>query len=123
MRSKQDQRAVEILGKGTVRVNVDGTNRYATPLLRVHDMPILQAPYEAVLWQLKSTERRLGKLPEQAAAYRAEKNRLVTLGYVVKLEPGAENTPTNWYMPHHMVHHNGKNRVCSTVHLHMKGTT
>ncbi|KAJ8405628.1 hypothetical protein AAFF_G00316080 [Aldrovandia affinis] len=65
-RSKQDQEAVNLLDAKMVRVDVDGVQRYATPLLRVKDMPRLQASKEAVLANLHSVERRLGKDPEKA---------------------------------------------------------
>lgn len=110
-RSRQDKEAIHLLETQTKRVEVDGVQRYATPLLRVQNMPQLQAPKEAVLPQLRNTERRLSKDPKQAAAYIAEIQRLERAGYVIKLEPGTEDTPTSWYIPHHMVQHNGK-KLC-----------
>ncbi|KAL0147386.1 hypothetical protein M9458_057313 [Cirrhinus mrigala] len=68
VRSRQDQEAVEVLERKTIRVEVDGVRRYATPLLRVKNMPELKAPKEAVLSQLRATEKRLAKNPQQAAA-------------------------------------------------------
>lgn len=67
-RSKQDQEALDLLEAKTLHVEVGGVQRYATPLLRVKQMPRLQAPKEAVLANLRSTERRLQKNPEQASA-------------------------------------------------------
>lgn len=72
IRSRQDQEAVKILESKTVRVEVDGIKRYATPLLRIKHMPDLKAPHNAVLPQLRAIERRLAKDPKQAAAYTAE---------------------------------------------------
>ncbi|KAJ7983376.1 hypothetical protein DPEC_G00379490, partial [Dallia pectoralis] len=40
----------------TIRVDIDGVLRYATPLLRKKDMPRFQAPREAVIPSLRSTE-------------------------------------------------------------------
>lgn len=38
--------------------------------------------------------------------------KLEQAGYVVKLAPGAEeDTAISWYVPHHMVQHNGNNRI------------
>jgi len=71
-RSRQDQEAVEILESKTVRVEVDGVKRYATPLLLVKNMPDLKAPKHAVLPHLRAIERRLARDPKQAAAYTAE---------------------------------------------------
>ncbi len=51
-RSKLDQEAIRLLQEKTVRVNVDGVMRYATPLLRTQHMPTLHMPKEAVLPQL-----------------------------------------------------------------------
>lgn len=112
IRSRQDQEAVELLEKRTIRVEMDGVKRYATPLLRVKNMPELKAPKEAVLSQLRSTERRLAKNPQQAAAYITEIAKLEKSGYVKRVPPNAvTNTPCSWYIPHHMVEHNGKNRI------------
>lgn len=111
-RSKQDREAIELLDAKTVRVEVDGVKRYATPLLRVKNMPQLKAPKEAVISQLRATEKRLVKNPEQAAAYSAEIHKLEQAGYAVKLDQHAEqDSAYSWYIPHHIVHHNGKNRV------------
>ncbi|KAJ8006653.1 hypothetical protein DPEC_G00109460 [Dallia pectoralis] len=111
-RSKQDQEAISLLEAKTIRVDIDGVLRYATPLLRKKDMPRFQAPREAVIPSLRSTERRLAKDPEKAAAYRIEMEKLAQAGSIKKLGP---DTPTqeseSWYIPHHMVSHNGKNRI------------
>ncbi len=73
-------------------------------------MPELKAPKEAVLSQLRATERRLAK--KQAAAYTTEIAKLEQAGYVNKLPLNAvTDTSYSWYVPHHMVHHNGKNRI------------
>ncbi len=64
-RYKQDQEALDLLKSKTVRVMIDGVSRYATPLLRKKDMPILQAPKEAVLSNLRNTEKRLEKDPSK----------------------------------------------------------
>ncbi|CAL9703965.1 unnamed protein product [Knipowitschia caucasica] len=120
VRSRQDQEAVKLLQEQTVRVNINGTERYATPLLRVKDMPSLKTTPEAVLPLLRGTEKRLARAPEQAVAYQREIEKLVEAGYVVKLTPSqVESSPEAWYIPHHMVQHNGKNRVvynCSFQH-------
>lgn len=112
VRSRQDQEAMTLLQEQTVRVDIGGVKRYATPLLRVKNMPRLHASPEAVLPHLRGIERRLTKLPEQAAAYQAEIDKLKEAGYAVKLEPHQiEGTEEAWYIPHHIVQHNGKNRV------------
>ncbi|KAK7889113.1 hypothetical protein WMY93_024673 [Mugilogobius chulae] len=111
VRSRQDHEAIECLEKKTTRVEVDGVNRYATPLLRVKSFPNLSAPISAVLPQLRNTERRLVKAPDLAQVYNAEIQRLEQAGYVDRLPPGAENTTSSWYIPHHLVEHNGKPRV------------
>lgn len=92
IRSREDQDAVELLDRKTTRVEMDGVKQYATPLLRVKNMPELKAPKEAVLSQLRSTELRLDKNPQQAAAYITEISNLEKSGYVKKLPP---NTVTN----------------------------
>lgn len=119
-RSKQDQEAIALLESKTTRVMVDGVARYATPLLRVKNMPILQAPKESTLPCPRGIERRLAKDPTQAASYRAEMKRLEEEGYASVISPEqVEQTTESWYIPHHMTQHNGKNRVvfnCSFQH-------
>ncbi|XP_026110661.1 uncharacterized protein LOC113084551 isoform X2 [Carassius auratus] len=111
-RSRQDQEAVRLLEAKTTRVDVDGIQRYATPLLRVKNMPLLQAPKEAVLANLRSTERRLRRDPQRAAAYCAEIGKLENAGYAVKVsEDELSKSAESWFIPHHMVSHNGKNRI------------
>ncbi|XP_026219876.1 uncharacterized protein LOC113164689 [Anabas testudineus] len=120
-RSRQDKEALALLEQRTVRKEIEGTQRYATPLLRVQQMPQLKAPKDAVLPQLRATEKRWVKDPEKAAAYRVEIQKLINAGYVQKLEPGDEDTPTSWYIPHHMVTHNGKNRVVFNCSFEFRG--
>ncbi len=111
-RSKRDQEAIQLLQEKTTRVEVDGIMRYATPLLRVKSMPHLTMPKEAVLPQLRSVERKLLRNSDKASAYQAEITKLKEAGYAVKLEPSeVENSKESWYIPHHMVQHNNKNRV------------
>ena len=121
-RSRQDKEAIDLLEERTVRMEVDGIQRYATPLLRVKNMPKLQAPKEAVLALLRNTERRLAKDPKQAAAYCAEIQKLEQAGYIVRVkeeEPKADGE--SWYIPHHMVSHNGKNRIVFNCSFSYKG--
>ncbi len=111
-RSKQDQECIQLLQDKTVRVDVNGIQRYATPLLRAKGMPCLHAPKEAVLPQLRGIENRLNKNPEQVAAYQEEIARLQQAGYISKLPPEqVDHSRESWYIPHHMVEHNGKKRV------------
>lgn len=118
-RSKQDQQAVALLEARTTRRMVDGVFRYATPLLRHPQMPPLNAPKESVMPMLRSTERRLLKDPSRADAYRAEMQKLIQSGAVKEVTH--ETSPKeNWYIPHHLVSHNGKNRLvfnCSHKYL------
>lgn len=65
-RSRRDQEAMALLEAKTQRVEVDGVLRYATPLLRRNNMPVLQAPPEAVLPQLRAMEKQLLKDTEKA---------------------------------------------------------
>lgn len=55
-----------MLEEKTVRVEVDGVQRYATPLLWKEDAPPLHSPKEAVLGHLCWTEKRLSKEPARA---------------------------------------------------------
>lgn len=111
-RSKQDKDAVRMLEEKTVRVEVNGVQRYATPLLWKNNLPPLQAPKEAVLGHLRGTEKRLSKDPNSATIYNKEIRKLLDVGYVRKLSPAdVEGRDRSWYIPHHMVHHNGKDRI------------
>lgn len=121
-RSCCDQEAIILLETKTVRVNVNGVFRYASPLLRKKNMPQLQAPKEAVLPQLRAMERRLSKSVELTKTYNQEIERLEQSGYVVKLATEAvDQTSESWYIPHHMVHHNGKHRVVYNCSFQYQG--
>ncbi|KAL7873503.1 hypothetical protein AOLI_G00125740 [Acnodon oligacanthus] len=80
--SKQDQQAVMMLEAKTVRIEVDGILRYATPLLRHVNMPLLHAPRESVMRMLRSSERHLLKDPTRAEAYKNEMQKLIESGAV-----------------------------------------
>ncbi|KAL0177742.1 hypothetical protein M9458_026636, partial [Cirrhinus mrigala] len=106
-RSKLDQEAIQLLQEKATRVEVDGIMCYATPPLRVKNVPNLTMPKEAVLPQLRSVERKLLKNTDQASTYQAEITKLKDAGYAVKLEPSeVEDSKESWYIPHHMVQHN-----------------
>lgn len=90
---------MKLLEAKTIRVDDNGLRYYATPLLRVPNFPQLQAPKEAVLPQLCSTEKRLAKTPELTSAYIVEIQRFENAGYVASLEPGAEETPKDLVHP------------------------
>ncbi|KAG1926322.1 guanine nucleotide-binding protein G(I)/G(S)/G(O) subunit gamma-2 [Pimephales promelas] len=118
-RSKQDQQAVALLEAKTVRTNVDGILRYATPLLRHASMPPLHSPKESVMPLLRSTERRLLKDPKLADAYKKEMQKLIEAGAVREVTEET-STKEGWYISHHLVSHNGKNRLvfnCSHQYL------
>ncbi|KAK7918811.1 hypothetical protein WMY93_010095 [Mugilogobius chulae] len=94
------------------RVSVDNVPRYATPLLRRQPVTALCAPPDAVMPSLRSIERRLTKDPARAASYCKEMDKLVQAGYVAEVPAEeASKSTESWYVPHHMVHHNGKDRV------------
>ncbi|XP_073669326.1 uncharacterized protein [Paramisgurnus dabryanus] len=112
VRSKQDRDALNQLETQTIRIPVDDVLRYATPLLRADPWPPLKAPKEAVMSRLRSCERRLLQNPSQAETYTREIQKLVDVGYVKKLTLSeAADAPESWYIPHHIVRHNGKDRI------------
>ncbi|XP_052456318.1 uncharacterized protein LOC128016040 [Carassius gibelio] len=121
VRSKQDKAALAMLEQKTVQVTVDGVNRYATPLLRKVDAPKFQASPNAVMALLRATERRLIKDTNLANVYNKEIHKLEEAGYAVRITSAeAANSTESWFVPHHIVHHNGKDRVvfnCSFSHL------
>ncbi|XP_052415143.1 uncharacterized protein LOC127959801 [Carassius gibelio] len=122
VRSKQDKEAIEHLEAKTRRVEVAGIFRYTTPLLRKQDMPLFRASKEAVLPSLWSTEKRLTKDPQRAKAYCEAINQLVQSGAVKKLGPDEISmTGESWYIPHHLVSHNGKNRLVFNCSYQFRG--
>ncbi|KAK7880057.1 hypothetical protein WMY93_033275 [Mugilogobius chulae] len=121
-RSLREQQAMSLLEAKTTRVNVAGTSRYATPLLRVNNMPTLSVPQEATLPSLRGTERRLSRDPGKAAAYKTEITKLVAAGYVKEVsEEELRSSSESWFIPHHMVTHNEKNRVVFNCSFTYKG--
>lgn len=111
-RSRREAHAMRLLEAKTTRLNVEGVNRYSTPLLRVSDRPTLWVPPEAVLPNLRGTEKRLSRDPEKAKAYQAEMTKLIAAGYVREVsEEEIRASKESWFIPHHMVTHNRKNRV------------
>ncbi|XP_056890677.1 uncharacterized protein LOC130526787 [Takifugu flavidus] len=112
VRSRQDQEAIKTLESGTVRVKVGDTRRYATPLPRKKDAPPLRATMEAVMASLWSIERRLKRDPVKAQIYEDEIQKLIHAGCVAKLHPKEVNqSEESWFIPHHLVEHNGKHRL------------
>lgn len=119
-RSGEDKAALEKLEQKSIRVSVDGVSRYAVPLLRRKNMPLLHASPNAVMPLLRATERRLSLNPEKLSVYNAEMQKLVKAGYTVKISTEEVNSSEeSWFLPHHLVFHNSKPRVvfnCSFVH-------
>nr|XP_017211837.1 uncharacterized protein LOC108190121 isoform X2 [Danio rerio]XP_017211839.1 uncharacterized protein LOC108190121 isoform X1 [Danio rerio] len=111
-RSQQDNQCHNLLQTTTVRVDVNGIQRYATPLLRRTPITLLHTGIEAVLPSLRNLERKLAKNPEQAQVYCSEIQKLESAGYIAKITPQEANHSTeSWFIPHHLVHHNGKDRI------------
>ncbi len=122
MRSKQDKEALELLEAKTRRVQVAGILRYATPLLRKRDVPPLRAPKEAVLPSLRGLERHLARDPLRADEYCAAICKLVETGAVKKIDPReALTSAESWYIPHHLVSHNGKSRLVFNCSFQFQG--
>ncbi|KAI7812616.1 hypothetical protein IRJ41_005718 [Triplophysa rosa] len=119
-RSKEDKEAYTLLQNATVRVTVDGVQRYATPLLRRNPLSLLNAEKPAVLPSLRRTERMLARDPERTKVYCSEIRKLELAGYVAKITAEeADQSAESWFIPHHIVHHNGKDRIvfnCSFQH-------
>ncbi len=106
------QYAPSLLQRYTTRVEISGVMRYATPLLRQPSAELLKAPKEAVMANLRSTERRLAKDFRRAESYCSEMKKLQEAGYVAEISTQeAEQSPESWYIPHHMVTHNNKDRI------------
>ena len=111
VRSKQDQRAVQLLEDKTIRVDVGGIQHYATPLLRADDTKF-HAPKEAVLPTLKRTEKHLATRPLLAEKHNELIQKLVDADHVrILSREDAANSEESWYIPHHTVEHNEKVRL------------
>lgn len=76
-------------------------------------MSLLRATKEAVVPTLRGVERRLPRDPAKAEAYRVEMEKLIKAGSVIKYGPElpVDEGHESLYIPHHMVSHNGKNRL------------
>lgn len=123
-RSKQDKEAMDLLNANTIRVTVDDTKRYATPLLRKKAASMLNVPAESVMPLLRRSERKLEKNPELALIYNTEISKLKQAGYVAELNPRQiTETPESWYIPHHLVEHNNKHRVVFNCSFTFQGQT
>ncbi|KAK3544057.1 hypothetical protein QTP86_000869 [Hemibagrus guttatus] len=107
-RSKQDQDAFQLLEMKTLTLEIEGINRLATPLLRRKDTPLLNAPKESVLPILRSVERRLLKDPIKAEVYKEKMRKLLETGAVREVVESIPESSECWYIPHHIVSHNGK---------------
>ncbi|XP_054869388.1 uncharacterized protein LOC129349632 [Amphiprion ocellaris] len=69
-------------------------------------------PPDAVMPNLRSTECRLAKDTARSASYCKEIDKLIQAGYVTEISTEeAMKSTESWYVLHHMVHHNGKDRV------------
>ncbi len=73
-----------------------------------------------VVHSRQATERRLITDINLASVYNKEIHKLEDAGYAVRItSTEAANTSESWFVPHHIVHHNGKARVvfnCSFSH-------
>ncbi|XP_034095661.1 uncharacterized protein LOC117562007 [Gymnodraco acuticeps] len=108
-RSGEDKAAIELLEDKTVRVKVDDVSRYATPLLRKQSAPSLHVPPTATMALLRATERRLSINPKLSTVYNEEIHKLEKAGYAVKISSEeVSNSKESWFIPHHLVQHNGK---------------
>ncbi|KAJ8412239.1 hypothetical protein AAFF_G00145060 [Aldrovandia affinis] len=120
--SRQDHEAVALLEAKTVCVEVDGVLRYTSPLLQKKDIPSFRAPKEVVMLSLRSTGRWLAKDPERATAYSTEIQKLIQTCSACKLSFSALNHEGElWYIPHHMVSHNGKNHLVFNFSFQFQG--
>ncbi|XP_073719442.1 uncharacterized protein [Misgurnus anguillicaudatus] len=121
-RSRQDAEAIHLLEEKTIRIDVDGVKRYATPLLWKESPPPLNSPKEAVMALLRSTERKLARDPSMAEAYESEIQKLLVAGYVTPLTSAEYDLSyKSWYIPHHMVQHNAKNCIVFNCSFEYQG--
>lgn len=104
-------------------MEIDGVSRYATPLLWKQPTAPLHASHAAVMPLLRATECRLASNPELAKVHYQEIHKLEKSGYAEKIiREKASNSAESWYIPHHIVHHNGKARVVFICSFHHQQT-
>lgn len=65
-------------------MSIDGIERYATPLLQLHDAPKLKDPMNATMPNLRNTKRSILKDQEKTAVYNQEILKLEKAGNVNK---------------------------------------
>lgn len=112
---------MDLLASKTKIVDVDGVQRYATPLLRAASAVQLRASPNAVMSPLRGIEHRLQRNPESAAVYDQEIAKLEKSGYISKVEPPHDSSKESWYIPHHLVEHNGKPQIVFNCSYQWKG--
>lgn len=121
-RSHEDQEAMSLLEAKTHRVNIEGVQCYATPLLRKTGAPKHNSSTHSVIAHLRATEKRLRKDSEKAAVYSTEIDKLIKAGYVKKLLPKeVDQSAESWYLPHHLVCHNNKSRLVFNCSFRYQG--
>lgn len=121
-RSREDQEALSLLESKTIRVEHNKVQHYATPLLRKRNTFPFHATRDAVMPSLRGTEKRLAKDEDKASAYITEISKLELAGSVRKLtEEEVAQSEESWFIPHHLVHHNGKNRLVFNCSYQFQG--
>ncbi len=92
------------------------------------DMPLraasavqLRASPNTVMSPLRGIERRLQRNPESAAVYGQEIALLEKSGFISEVEPTHDSFKEPWYIPHHLVEHNGKPRIVFNCSYQWKG--
>lgn len=104
-----------------VDVDVDGVQRYATPLLHAASVIQLRASQHAVMSSLRCIKRCLQRNPRSAAVYDQEIAKLEKSGYIFKAEPRHDSSNESWYIPHLLVEHNGKPQIVFNCSYQCKG--
>ncbi len=121
-RSREDQEALQLLESKTIRVEHNNVQHYATSLLRKRGTSPYHATKDAVMPNLRGIEKRLAKDEVKASAYAAEMSKLELAGSVRKLTPEeAAQSEESWFIPHHLVEHNGKNRIVFNCSYQFQG--
>jgi len=119
-RSCQDQQALHLLEAKTTCIEVDGVQRYATPLLRKSNLPLFQVSKEAVMLNLRATRR--DDSPEVQIAPPPIARRSISWLGAVKISVNAHaEQRESWFIPHHMVQYNGKKRIMFNCSFQFRG--
>jgi len=106
LRSKEEERAINLLENTTKRID----ERWETGLLWRNDSPSLPNSYSMAIKRLLNVEKLMQKDPTLAHLYKEKINEYLAKGYARKVEDHSVNEKNSkiWYIPHFPVYNANK---------------